>query len=146
MNYVYPDYRVSRDDLHKVVEAQGCIAIGEIKALLDDSVGEDRRAAILDLLDVLSAMLFLQGDETRDCDGMSLYRDGTPLLRLVATGTEAIETRDYLVEADEDFDCLGDLVQYLSDNVAGYRVEVNKPPVDEPHQPVGLLGPLLERG
>lgn len=146
INYVYLDDRIREDDLHKAVEAQGRIAIGEVKALLDDILPEDRRVAILDRLDVLRAMLGFQGDPTRDCRDMSLYRDGSPVFRLVPDGTADVEARDYLGEADEEFDYhIGELAEHLSTGVPGCRVEVNDPPVEEPGVPGLLLALLRER-
>jgi hypothetical protein len=54
------------DDLHKAIEAQGRIAIGEIRVLVNSVMSEEDQAAIKARLDVLAMMLACQaGEEVR---------------------------------------------------------------------------------
>ena len=136
INCVYlEDFSIQESDLHKAVEAQGCIAVAAIKQLIDGMKPEQSRADITAWLNVLAMMLKAQGEPTRHCFGVALYEDGSPVFRLVPDGTADVEAKLYLDDADEvdledaddDFPFIGDLAEHLFTNMPGYRPEVNEP-------------------
>jgi len=120
------------DDLHKAIEAQGRIAIGEIRVLINSRMSEEDQAAIKAPLDVLAMMLACQADPTRDDVDFANYSDGSPVLRIVPESDGMVSKAAY----DDDFVCdtagvceeVGELAEYLALIVTGARVEVNTPP------------------
>jgi hypothetical protein len=69
------------DDLHKAIEAQGRIAIGEIRVLVNSVMSEEDQAAIKARLDVLTAMLACQG-RVDDEEILAHYRLADPYISL----------------------------------------------------------------
>jgi hypothetical protein len=132
IDFAYLDHRVAEADVHKAVESQGRVAIAAIEGRIDGAVSQEAKAQIDAWLGVLRTMLAVQANPTRDDSSMARYSDGSAVLRLVPDGTADVKSRDYLGDLDDDFDYLGDLAEYLSAGMPGYRLEVTDPPVPEP--------------
>jgi hypothetical protein len=144
IDYVYIDDGVREDDLHKAVEAQGRVAIAAIRHRINISIPEGEKAAISAWLDVLATMLAHQGDPTRDCSDVLLYSDGSAVLRLIPDDNADVEARDYRDDSDAD-DYIGDLAETLATSLAGYKVQVNAPPLQAHREPGLLWSRLLDR-
>lgn len=145
----YAYFGVVKGDMHKAIEAEGSLAVANIKYLLGDVVDGPRRVEIMRQLGVLKEMLARQSGGARDASDVALYSDGSPVFRLIFDGATDLEERNCLgyycvQDLYESFDSVGELAEYLVMEISGYRAEVNRPPAQEMPNPINFRARLMD--
>ena len=142
-NDYYGSFGVLKADWHKAIEAEGRLAIGRIKCLIEDQVSDQNRERIMHELSLLAEMLRRQDAATESKAEAGVYSDGSSVFRLIQDGATDLEEKNCLGQyANQDlyesFHSVGELAEHLVTVVLGYRTVVNKPPATTLLDPIRL--------